>query len=64
MVALKLIFHKIFLDQNRFLPYLSYAYSKYLIACFFIAVRQDVNNLESSYCRTRAVQIWMQVATK
>ena len=36
------------MDQNRFLPDLSYTFSQYLITCFLIAVRHEVNNLESS----------------
>ena len=36
------------MDQNRFLPDLLYTFSQYLITCFLIAVRHEVNNLESS----------------
>ena len=36
------------IDQNRFLPDLSYAFSHYLITSFLTAVRHEVNNLESS----------------
>ena len=35
------------IDQNRVLSDLSYTFSQYLITCFFIAARHDVNNLES-----------------
>ena len=37
-----------FIDQNRFLPDLSKTLSQYLITCFLMAVRLEVNNLESS----------------
>ena len=36
------------IDQNRFLPDLSYTFSQYLITCFLTAVRHEVNNLETS----------------
>ena len=36
------------MDLNRFLPDLSYTLSQYLITCFLVEVRQEVNNLESS----------------
>ena len=36
------------IDQDKFLPDLSYTFSQYLITCFLTAVRHDVNNLESS----------------
>ena len=39
------------IDQNRFLPDLSYTFSQYLITCFNsskIGVRHAFNNLESS----------------
>ena len=36
------------IDQNMFLPDLSYTFSQYLITCFLTAVRHEVNNLESS----------------
>ena len=35
------------MDQNRFLPDLSYTFSQYLITLFLTAVRHEVNNLES-----------------
>ena len=35
------------IDQNRFLPDLSYTFSQYLITCFLTAVRHEVNNFES-----------------
>ena len=37
-----------FIDQNRFLPDLSKHLSHYLITCFLMAVRYEVNSLESS----------------
>ena len=37
-----------FIDQNQFLFEVSYTVSQYLITCDLIAVRQEVNNLESS----------------
>ena len=37
-----------FIDQNRFLPDLSKTLSQYLITCFLMAVRHEVNKLESS----------------
>ena len=37
-----------FIDQNRFLPDLSKTLSQYLITCFLMAVRLEVNNLERS----------------
>ena len=36
------------IDQNRFLPDLSYTFSQYLTKCFLTAVRHEVNNLERS----------------
>ena len=36
------------IEEKRFLPDISYAFLQYLIACFLIAVRQNVTNLESS----------------
>ena len=36
------------IDQNRFIPDLSYTFSQYLITCFLKAVRHEDNNLESS----------------
>ena len=37
-----------FIDLNRFLPDLSKTLSQYFITCFLMAVRHEVNNLESS----------------
>ena len=37
-----------FIHQNRFLPDLSKTLSQYLITCFLMAVRHEVNNLERS----------------
>ena len=36
------------IDQNRFLPDLSYTFSQYLITLFLIVVRQEVCNFNSS----------------
>ena len=36
------------MDQNRFLPDLSYTFSQYLITCPLTAVRHEANNLDSS----------------
>ena len=37
-----------FIDQNQFLFEVSYTVSQYIITLDLIAVRQEVNNLESS----------------
>ena len=48
MSSLSKISPEFLIDQNRFLPDLSYTFSQYLITCFFTAVRHEDNNLESS----------------
>jgi hypothetical protein len=35
------------MDQNRYLPVFSYTLSHYLITCVLMAVKQDVNKIES-----------------
>ena len=40
--------HEFLIDQNRFLPDLSWTFSQYLITWFLIAVRQEVSNFDSS----------------
>ena len=47
-LSLSQISPKFLIDQNRFLPDLSYTFSKFLIACFLTAVRHEVDNLVSS----------------
>ena len=47
-LSLSKISPEFLIDQNRFLPDLSYTFSQYLITCFLTAVRHEVNNLESS----------------
>ena len=46
-LSLPRISHELLIDQNRFLPDLSYTFSQYLTACFLTAVRHEVKNLES-----------------
>ena len=47
-LSLSKILPEFLIDQNRFLPDLSYTLSQYLITYFLPAVRHGVNNLESS----------------
>ena len=47
-LSLSKISPEFFMDQNRFLPDLSYTFSQCLITCLLTAVRHEVNNLESS----------------
>ena len=48
LLSLSKISPEFLMDQNRFLPDLSYTFSQYLITCCLTAVRHEVNNLESS----------------
>ena len=41
-------FARIFIDQNIFFPDLSYTVSQYFMTLALMAVRQEVNNFESS----------------
>ena len=47
-LSLSKISAEFLIDQNRFLPDLSYIFSQYLITWFLTAVRHKVNNLEMS----------------
>ena len=47
-LSLSKIVPEFLIDQNRFLPDLSYTFSQYLITCFFNSYKHEFNNLESS----------------